>query len=140
MKLLFFLSLNFYSDLYIQFYRNCNLQLIFLKMEKTVKDSQFQSNEYTLVKFIAKGSFGKVYLAINNYTGDQVAIKIMLVKPEDCKDRIQQKIKILQKEYEIIKNFDHQHVVKIHDFLYSNQEGNCGKTPFIIIELIKNGD
>jgi serine/threonine protein kinase len=86
--------------------------------------------DYTLIKQIGKGSFSKVFKAIDNRTQKKVAIKQI-----DCtnmktivKDRIYQEI-------ELYKRLDHPYIIKMYDVIYDKERENI----YIILEYCEGG-
>ena len=89
------------------------------------------ASEYTLVKFISKGSFGQVYLGSKKGTQRKYAIKIKeiskLLKNKNAK-------KYLNNEILIMKDINHPNIIKILD-IKINQ-----KFVFIITEYCNGGN
>lgn len=83
--------------------------------------------DYKMEKILGNGSFGKVKLAINTKTGDEVAVKI--VKNVD-KDHQASNMK----EIGILESLNHPYVIKVIDVF------ETGNYMCIILEYAKNGD
>jgi carbon catabolite-derepressing protein kinase len=65
--------------------------------------------QYTIVRTLGEGSFGKVKLAVNQHTGEQVALKIINRKKlvsRDMAGRIEREIQYLQ----LLR---HPHIIKL---------------------------
>ena len=58
---------------------------------------------------IGSGRFGKVYTAVNNTTGDLLAVKIQPISSHDRKG-----VEKLAEELKILEGFDHPHLVKYY--------------------------
>jgi serine/threonine protein kinase len=71
---------------------------------------------YTVLKLLAKGGLGAVYLARHNQTGNEVALKVML--PEVAVH--QWAVDRFLREVENTKALRHPHVVKLLDYGYSD--------------------
>lgn len=66
--------------------------------------------QYTIVRTLGEGSFGKVKLAVNQHTGEQVALKIIARKKlisRDMAGRIDREIQYLQ----LLR---HPHIIKLY--------------------------
>ena len=86
--------------------------------------------KYTVVRSIGEGSFGEVFEAIDESTGEVVAIK------ELDKNRVQAR-KMgpqLQKEINILKSLRHDQVVQLKEVLASQ------RSIFMVNEYVGGGD
>lgn len=86
--------------------------------------------KYEIGNTLGQGTFGKVKLATNTETGQQVAIKI-LDKEKIQKQNMGAQIK---KEISIMKMVKHAHVVQLYEVLASRSK------IFIVLELITGGE
>ncbi len=86
--------------------------------------------KYEIGNTLGQGSFGKVKLATNTETGQQVAIKI-LDKEKIQKQNMGAQIK---KEISIMKMVKHSFVVKLYEVLASRSK------IFIVLELVTGGE
>ena len=86
-------------------------------------------SNYSFIKNIGEGNFGKVKLGVNKKTGENYAIKIM------SKERIKTQIgKKLIPEIEISKIFNHRNVIHVYKIL--EDESNY----YIIMEYCSKGE
>ena len=93
--------------------------------------SQFDEKitDFTFLKDIGEGHFGKVKLAVSKKTGDNFAIKIMI------KEKIESRIaKKFISEMEISKKFNHKNVIRVYSVL--EDETNY----YIIMEYCSKGE
>ena len=81
---------------------------------------------YELKNVLGEGSYGKVRLAENMYTGEKVAIKI-LDKGKIKQDNL---IENLRQEIQIMKHIEHPNVVKLYEVLSSHSK------IYLVIELV----
>ncbi len=70
--------------------------------------------DHQIVKLLGKGRYGEVYLTVNQHTGAEVALKIML--PEVLAN--QRAIGRFEFDIENAKALQHQHIVKLLDYGY----------------------
>jgi len=83
-----------------------------------------KNTEYTIIKELGKGGFGKVIKALNKSDNKEYAIKIIPIKGEK-----EEQIKIFQNEAKILSKFDCKNIVKYYD---SSQDDN---NFYILMEL-----
>ena len=83
-----------------------------------------KNTEYTIIKELGKGGFGKVIKALNKSYNKEYAIKIIPIKGEK-----EEHIKIFQNEAKILSKFDCKNIVKYYD---SSQDDN---NFYILMEL-----
>ncbi|GMM50179.1 mitogen-activated protein kinase kinase kinase [Starmerella bacillaris] len=82
-------------------------------------------------KLIGKGSFGSVYLAFNQFTGDILAVKQIDLS---CSDRLRKELtESLRMEVSTLRDLDHKHIVQYQGF---KQEGNYLN---IFLEYVSGG-
>lgn len=100
---------------------NINKKLFSLKKE--LEKYKFQDT-------IGQGNFGKVKLAIYTPTNQQFAVKIL------NKVQIQKKneMNLVQRELNIIKNFNHMNVIYVHQIIEDNDNY------YIIMNYCENGE
>jgi carbon catabolite-derepressing protein kinase len=75
----------------------------------TLRTRTGRLGQYTIVRTLGEGSFGKVKLAVNQHTGEQVALKIINRKKlvsRDMAGRIEREIQYLQ----LLR---HPHIIKL---------------------------
>lgn len=92
-------------------------------MPKTVGD-------YTLLKTLGEGSFSKVKQAVNNKTGEEVAIKIIdrqMVADNNMDTQ-------LRREINVMGQMDHPGLIKLHAVMHST------KNIFIVLDLAQGGE
>jgi serine/threonine protein kinase len=63
---------------------------------------------YTVVKMLGRGGFGEVYLAYKHATGDLVAIKVLMTRDPEEKDRF-------RREARILREIRHRNIIAIFD-------------------------
>lgn len=94
---------------------------------------------YIWGKTLGKGGYATVKLAKHSETGQEVALKILRRKNQSAS--IQQAIK---SEVEIMKELDHQNLIKILDFSddakYTLPDGRSMDVYYIALELAANGE
>jgi calcium-dependent protein kinase len=89
------------------------------------------SNYYETLTLLGKGSFGKVYKVKHKVSGQEYAMKVLKKDHAYYSEVNEQEI---LKEIKILKNLDHQNIIKIHEYF------NTPKEIFIISELCKHGE
>ena len=94
-----------------------------------IEDNPEILKDYTFIKDIGKGNFGKVLLSILNATNEQNAIKILN----------KQKLKYQTKsssfnEIEIISKLNHLNIIYVEKMLEDNENY------YIIMEYCENGE
>ncbi|CAL6090179.1 Kinase [Hexamita inflata] len=85
---------------------------------------------YTICKLLGTGAFAQVYQAKHDFTGINVAIKVISkrkIKESDMMHKV-------QREISIMNSFDHPHVIKLYETI--EDEVNI----YLIIELAENGE
>jgi len=105
-------------------------------VEQTVKhELQNQTIElperYTPIKLVGKGTYGSVFSATNNKTGQKVAIK-KLGKIEDTIDA-----KRILREIMIMKNCKHENILGLLDVVYNPKEGEVLGDIYLVCELME---
>ena len=86
-------------------------------------------SNYTLLHKLGEGGFGEVYLARNEQTGEEVALKIMLPKVAANPRAVQ----MFQREIENTKALNHPNIVKLKDAGFA--DGNF----FLTVEYCNGG-
>ena len=81
---------------------------------------------YEFKENIGKGAFANVYRAINKITGDQVAVKEILIEDDD-------NILELMSEIDLLKILKHRNIVKYHGFIRNERK------LFIFLEYCSGG-
>jgi len=87
-------------------------------------------DHYLLDKTLGSGGFGKVKLAIHEFTGSQVAIKIInkkLIKSQKISSKIQREIRLM-------KYFNHPNMIKLYQVLDTEQN------IFVVMEYVPGGE
>ena len=96
---------------------------------KKIRETDKLSN-YTFLKTIGKGTFGKVKLGIHKPTGEQVAIKIL----EKSKIQNKRDLERIEKEIKYLKLFNHLNIVKIYEIIEDDTNF------YIIMEYVSGGE
>ena len=97
---------------------------IYLKMSKT------RIGNYKLGKLLGYGNFAVVRHGENTVTNHQVAVKIINKK----KLKKQKMVEALQKEIALSRLFDHPHVIKMYEYL------NSQDSIYVITEFAPKGE
>ena len=87
--------------------------------------------DFRVVKQIGHGSFGRVFLAVNNLTREHVAIKNIR------KDRIAKEPKAIKSviiEFQLLFNADHPNLCGMHYFFESDER------LYFVMEFLEGGD
>ncbi|CAG8492592.1 75_t:CDS:2 [Paraglomus brasilianum] len=87
-------------------------------------------------ELIGKGTFGKVYLALNVSTSEMIAVK-QIELPKTKADRLSERqinlVKSFYSEIELLKVLDHEHIVQYLGY------DECGDTVNIFLEYVNGG-
>ena len=98
-------------------------------------------NAYTIENEIGKGELGGVYSAINQYTDEKVAIKILSKK---TLQRNKSELSLINNEITILKILNHKNIIKLYEvfetsnFIFIVTELCTGKELFDMIYTKKN--
>ena len=92
--------------------------------------SQDSLENYTFIKTIGEGTFGKVKLAIHKLTQEKVAIKIL----EKKKINNEKDLERIKKEIKYLKMLNHPNIVKIYEII--ENENNF----YISMEYVSGGE
>lgn len=86
-------------------------------------------------KLIGSGSFGTVYLGMNSFTGELMAVKQVELPSDEAQDQKhkQSMVEALQREMNLLRDMQHENVVS---YLGSNSEGNVLN---IFLEYVAGG-
>jgi pSer/pThr/pTyr-binding forkhead associated (FHA) protein len=84
---------------------------------------------YKIVQKLGKGGFAEVYLALNNQTGELVALKVMLPKVAAMEEYVQKFIR----EIQLTQALNHPNIVRLRDFGHNNN------TIFLTLEYCEGG-
>ena len=84
---------------------------------------------YKIIKLLGEGTYGAVYLAENNFTKEQVAMKKISKNSEDLLSDVE-----IMNEVEILKSLDHPDIVKIYEFYKTDNYY------YIIMEFCTGGE
>ena len=87
-------------------------------------------DHYILDKTLGSGGFGKVKLAIHEYTGSKVAIKI-ISKKHIKSSKVSSKI---QREIRLMKYFNHPNMIKLYQVL------DTAQNIFVVMEYVPGGE
>ncbi|MDG2015278.1 MAG: serine/threonine-protein kinase [Pirellulaceae bacterium] len=106
----------------------------FLNLDRTVRLPRIPG--YTLDRLIKRGGQGAVYRALQDQTGQRVAIKLVSaneleVIPADYRS---QAVSRLKKEIRIAASLKHMNVVRIYD------AGSCSDGFYFVMQLIEGGN
>jgi len=72
--------------------------------------------QYTILKTLGEGSFGKVKLAVHQVTGQKVALKIISRRKLVARDMAGR----IEREIQYLQLLRHPHIIKLHVILVSN--------------------
>ena len=86
-------------------------------------------NDYVLFKSIGKGSFGEVYLTENEKTHKRYATKRIHTQVLKSRDAM----KYLKNEINIMKQLDHENIIKLHESLQSTNN------VYLVMDYINGG-
>ncbi|XP_054914611.1 tyrosine-protein kinase receptor UFO [Poeciliopsis prolifica] len=104
----------------------------------SLKDVLVERNQLTLGKELGKGEFGSVYEGIFTAQAGadvRVAVKTMRVGIHSQRD-----LEEFLKEAEIMKNFDHENVVRLLGVTVRKEEDCPVPVPLVILPYMKHGD
>lgn len=96
----------------------------------TTNHQQLKIDHYILDRTLGTGGFGKVKLAIHEYTGSKVAIKIInkkLIKSQKISSKIQREIRLM-------KYFNHPNMIKLYQVL------DTAQNIFVVMEYVPGGE
>ncbi|XP_056299298.1 ephrin type-A receptor 4-B isoform X2 [Pseudoliparis swirei] len=104
----------------------------------SLKEVLVERNQLTLGKELGKGEFGSVYEGV--FTQDdgvdlKVAVKTMRVGIHSQED-----LHEFLREAEIMKNFDHEHVVRLLGVTLQREQDSPLPLPLVILPYMKYGD
>ncbi|XP_068569755.1 tyrosine-protein kinase receptor UFO isoform X2 [Cebidichthys violaceus] len=104
----------------------------------SLKEVLVERNKLTLGKELGKGEFGSVYEGV--FTPDEgvdikVAVKTMRVGIHSQED-----LHEFLKEAEIMKNFDHENVVRLLGVTLQREQDSPLPVPLVILPYMKHGD
>jgi serine/threonine protein kinase len=89
---------------------------------------------WTKGELIGIGAFGRVYTALNNETGELVAVKqVSFAKDEALQGRVSEHIRALEAEVDVLKNLKHENIVR-----YLGTE-RTGDALHIFLEYVPGG-
>lgn len=94
------------------------------------QQAQPRIDHFILDKTLGTGGFGKVKLAIHEYTGSKVAIKIInkkLIKSQKMSNKIQREIRLM-------KYFNHPNMIKLYQVL------DTAQNIFVVMEYVPGGE
>ncbi|XP_007567906.1 tyrosine-protein kinase Mer [Poecilia formosa] len=104
----------------------------------SLKDVLVERNQLTLGKELGKGEFGSVYEGIFTEQAGadiRVAVKTMRVGIHSQRD-----LEEFLKEAEIMKNFDHENVVRLLGVTLKKEEDSAVPVPLVILPYMKHRD
>ncbi len=96
----------------------------------TSSNQKLRIDHYILDRTLGTGGFGKVKLAIHEYTGSKVAIKIInkkLIKSQKISSKIQREIRLM-------KYFNHPNMIKLYQVL------DTAQNIFVVMEYVPGGE
>jgi len=88
-------------------------------------------NEYSIIAELGRGAYGKVKLAVNNYTNDTCAVKIM--KKSILKRGTGEQV--VQREIAVMKKLRHKNVVPLYEVLDDPEAEKI----YLVMKYIDNG-
>ena len=91
---------------------------------------EYSLENYTFLKTIGEGTFGKVKLALHKLTQEKVAIKILEKKKINSKKDLER----IEKEIKYMKILNHPNIVKIYEII--EDENNF----YIVMEYVPGGE
>ena len=109
---------------------------LLLKSDDDAADADFLEEcvpGYSRLEPISRGGQGTVYRAVQNRTGQRVAIKIIASRDLEAGDRFQQAIDDFAREIETVATLRHRNIVRIFD------AGKCSAGQFFVMELVEGG-
>ena len=102
------------------------------QLKKSKDDDGYKTiNEYTIVAELGRGAYGKVKLAINDITGESVAIKIM--KKSLLKNGINESV--VAREIAIMKKLRHRNVVSLFEVINDPEADKM----YLVMQYVENG-
>lgn len=85
-------------------------------------------------QMIGSGSFGTVYMGMNTFNGELLAVKQVEITPSDMKDpRKLKMIRALEHEIELMRNLNHENIVQYRGFKIDDKHLN------IFLEYVPGG-
>ena len=94
------------------------------------KDENNPLPNYTIVKYIGEGTFGKVHIAIHNPTQEKVAVKVL----EKDKITEEEDIERINREIKFLKKFKNINIIKIYEVIETS------KSVYFIMEYAPGGE
>jgi serine/threonine protein kinase len=94
------------------------------------------NGRYRLDEDINTGGMSVIFLALDTYTNERVAVKVMTAIHEDDKRNLKAQERF-QREISIAKQIDHPHVLPILDAGYTIYEDE--EVPFLVTKYIEEG-
>ena len=93
--------------------------------EELKQEEALKAGKFTILSIIGKGTFGVVYRAKNDNTGETIAIK-----------RVFQDKRYKNRELEILKELNHPNTIKLMQYFYTKNLKNGEKEPQIFLNCV----
>jgi serine/threonine protein kinase len=85
------------------------------------------ANRYRLIQHLRRGGMSEVYLASDEQTGRQVALKLVSMHDDDCFQR-------LKREVRTLRQLTHEHILPILDY------GETGELAYLVMPYMTHGN
>lgn len=93
-----------------------NKQIIYVSLDGSPFNTVNYVNQFEFIKYLKSGGFGKVYLAVDLLTNNQVAVKVI-----DTSHLNSDEIRNISKEASYLESFKHRNIIKlIISFFHNN--------------------
>ncbi|KAM7377764.1 hypothetical protein PAMA_014181 [Pampus argenteus] len=108
------------------------------KLVENLKEVLVQRNQLTLGKELGKGEFGSVYEGVfTPVEGVDIKVAVKTMRVGICS---QEDLHEFLSEAEIMKNFDHDNVVRLLGVTLEREQDSPLPVPLVIMPYIKHGD
>jgi calcium-dependent protein kinase len=116
------------AEVFVSEWKPLQVKIKYSDFIKQIKGTP--SKEYDVIEYLGKGSFGKVYKVRRKKDNKEFAMKI-ITKENSFHST---KEEIVLKEINILKDLDHQNIIKIYEYYNTDNE------LYIITELCTGGE
>ena len=99
---------------------------VLLHVEHREAARQGQFRQYTIGPLLGSGTFGTVYRAVDEATGEVLALKLLKSEWMDNADAVAR----FRRDAELLARLHHRHIVSVLNF------GRYGRSPFLAMELL----
>lgn len=107
------------------------------RLANSLKEVLVERHQLTLGKELGKGEFGSVYEAV--FTQDGMHMKVA-VKTMRVGFHSQEDLHEFLREAEIMKNFDHDNVVRLLGVTLQREQDSSVPVPLVVLPYMKHGD